>query len=74
MALRGTGRPEGLHYIELESIHSGRGPGWPRRVLHRVDQHALRPAQRADGPQAAFPNPVVNRPSRDAEEFRGVIE
>jgi hypothetical protein len=45
-----------------------------RAALHRVDQHALRSAERADSPKAPFPYAVVNRPPRDAEQFGGMIE
>src|SRR5580765_1117529 len=47
---------------------------WTRASLHRVDQHALRPAQRAYRQKAPFPYAVVDRSPRDAEQFGGVIE
>src|SRR5258705_12541650 len=73
--LPGVRRPEGLLYIRLKAAADIRCR--PRRTsaaLHRVEQHALRPAQRADGQKTSFPYAVVDRPPRHAEQFGGVIE
>ena len=42
--------------------------------LNRLQQHALRAADGPDGVQAPFPNPVVNRPARNAEKLSSLID
>ena len=42
--------------------------------LHRFEQHALRSAERADRLQPALADPVVDRPPRDAEQLRGMVQ
>src|SRR5438477_10433223 len=44
------------------------------RCLHRVDEHALRAADRPNRLQAAFTDAVVYRATRHAEQLGGVVE
>ena len=52
--------------------------GWPSRPIqrghYRLSQYSLRASDRADGPQLALPDPVVDGPARDAEQFGGMLE
>ena len=43
-------------------------------LVERIHQHALRSAQRADRPQTAFADAVVDRPARHTEQPRGLID
>jgi len=46
----------------------------PLQRLHRVDEHALRAAERSNGLQATFANAVVDSSTRDAEQLGGVLQ
>src|SRR5471032_1596608 len=54
--------------------YSYRAHGTRIAALHRVEQHALRPAERPDRDQPPFADAVVDRPPRDAEHLGGVVE
>src|SRR5262245_13173704 len=70
----GFGRPEGLHYYYGRSANHTRGPRRTHAALHRLEQHALRPADRSNRQKTPFPYAVVNRSPRDAEQFGRVVE
>jgi hypothetical protein len=44
-----------------------------QQLFDRFQQHALRPARRADGAQSALANAIVDRPTRHAEQLRGIL-
>src|SRR5436190_14414789 len=74
-------RQEHRHFGRARRRHwepDGHGLGFPGlglfRKVHGVEQHALRPAQRPDSHETSLANPVVNRPSRYAENLRRVVE
>jgi hypothetical protein len=46
----------------------------PAQIDHRLERHALRPAQRPDGLQTTVANPVINGTPRHAEQFGGVVD
>jgi len=43
-------------------------------LLHRVDQHALRPTERPNGSQTPFANPVVNCSPRNADKLSSLVD
>ena len=48
--------------------------GGGAELVQRVQQHALRAADRADGDQTAISNPVVNGSPRDVEQLRRLVD
>src|SRR5688572_8413423 len=68
---------------KVDDVISG-APGWGlippavvrrrARFRHRVDQHPLRAAESTDSLKTPITDPVVNRPPRDAEDLRRMVQ